>query len=81
MIPPTLFSPCGISKMTRKKLKISKFQNSKTKSFQSSQDERQIALFPSYETSHKKLKSPKMTRRKLKILKFQNINIKNLQSS
>ncbi len=41
-IPPTLFPPCETAKMTRRKLKISEFQNTKTKNFQNSHEERHI---------------------------------------
>jgi hypothetical protein len=39
-------------KMTRRKLKIPKLQNTKTKNFQSSQEERKISPLPPCETSH-----------------------------
>jgi hypothetical protein len=53
--------------MTIRKLKISELQNTKTKNFQSSQEEKQIPpLSPSPlpPTPKKKLKTTKMTRRK-----------------
>jgi hypothetical protein len=58
--------------MTWSKLNISEFQNTKTKNFQSSHEERHIPHFLTCENSHKKnLKTPKMIRRKLEILELQ----------
>jgi hypothetical protein len=80
-IPPTLFSPCETSKMTRKKLKIPEFQNTKTKNFQNSHEEEHIPHFLACEKLHtKNLKTPKMTKKKLKNLKFQNTKTKDLQN-
>jgi hypothetical protein len=66
--------------MTKRKLKSPKFQNTKMKNLQSSQEERHIPRFLTCETSHKKIKDPKMTRRKLKTPKLQNNKTKDLQS-
>ncbi len=63
--------------MTRRKLKIPKLQNTKTKNFQSSQEERKISPLPPCETSHnvfwrptewqeEKLKTFKVNKKKCK---------------
>ncbi len=65
-------------KMTRRKLKIPKLQNTKTKNFQSSQEERQIPPCPPCETSHNFLwRTIKWQEKKLKTPKLQNTKTKN----
>ncbi len=61
--------------MTRRKLKIPKYQNTKTKDLQSSQEENQLPHLPPCEASHKKIKDPQNDKKKIedsKISKYQN---------
>jgi hypothetical protein len=51
--------------MTRRKLKISKLQITKTKDLQSSQEEKQIPHLPPYESSQKKTLNSKYENKKL----------------
>jgi hypothetical protein len=67
--------------MTRKKLKTSELQDTKTKYLRSFQKTRKYLIGPLVKLHTKKIRTPKLTRRKLKIPKFQNTNTKNFQSS
>jgi uncharacterized UBP type Zn finger protein len=68
--------------MTRRKLKILKFQNTKIENFQNSHEKRHIPHFLACENFTQKIwKTPKMTIKKLKILESQNTKTKNFQSS
>jgi hypothetical protein len=67
--------------MTRKKLKISKLHNTKTKDFQSFQKKSKYPISPLAKLHTKKLNTPKIKCRNFNIPKFQNMKTKNFQSS
>jgi hypothetical protein len=57
--------------MTQKKLKTSKLQNIKKKTFKVHKKKGKYSFFPPVKLHTKKLKTPKMIRKKLKTLKVQ----------
>jgi hypothetical protein len=66
--------------MTRRKLKIPKLQNTKTKTFKVHKKKGKYPFSPVVKLPTK-LKSPKMIKKSFKISKLQNTKTKNLQSS
>jgi hypothetical protein len=61
--------------MTRRKLKTLEFQNTKTKTLQSTQEERHIPRFLTWEISHRKFEDSQNDKKKIEdfgMLKYQN---------
>jgi hypothetical protein len=66
--PPHYFPPCETSKMARRKLKTSNFQNIKTKDLPSFQKKNKY--FHPCETSHKIIKDSQNDEKKIEDFKF-----------
>jgi hypothetical protein len=66
--------------MTRRKLKILEFQNTKTETFKIHMKKSTYLISMLMKILDKKIENPKMTRRKLKTLELQNTKTKDVRS-